>query len=568
MKKLITVMTAALVLSAQTANAENIVSGLDVISTPSEWGSNVFGEWSFWSVPEFYSTTSPVDTLPDVSERIYLDLSDVGEFGDAAKISPAGDYTHTGVLKVGASDRIFDDLYGHGIVMSCKTGWQNNDMNYTSDMITYPFSKDGMTRFRAGNTLGNQKDVAVMFTVPETGSYNIYLDTKNNGQTGSNGLRGYGNSNYARVSIIPPGEVSETPENSTDFAIPNANTDTGAEFDSTSELEAGTKIFVRMHNGHQWNFDDLFAKLLITKLDAEGNAEKVYDLNKAGYSGTGDVQFLKAANGEKDASKYVPMFAAKSQNVTASPSFTDGYAAPVATNVKWANSKVSMNGTPNVGWNKADGVFTITSGTEDFLVSWTAPESGKYKVYTTVAYKANTMARNEVTVSVLKKGMTDDSDIRNTIKLLPGNTSGKSDGFAADLEAGDRIIYRAVKGSADYTITLKPDIEKIDKDFYVEFDTENDLADCLGTTVNATASIANLTNTQKTIQIFACQYSSDGKLLKVTKAEPVSPSGWETGSAGLELELMTEAAGGTLEFYAWSDFDTAEVLTDYITINL
>ena len=52
MKKLITVMTAALVLSAQTVNAQNVVTDLDVKSNPAEWGTNVFGDWSFWSVPE------------------------------------------------------------------------------------------------------------------------------------------------------------------------------------------------------------------------------------------------------------------------------------------------------------------------------------------------------------------------------------------------------------------------------------------------------------------------------------------------------------------------------------
>jgi len=566
LKKFLPILTAAVVLSAVAANAESVVSDMEIKSTPSEWGTNVFGEWSFWSVAEYYNTDMPVETLPDVSQRKYINIDEVGTYGDAGMISPAGDYTHKGVVKLGDVNRIFDDLYGHGIVMSCKTEWHNDSMDWTSDMITYPYAKDGMVRFRAGNTAGNDKDVAVMFTVPEDGSYNIYLDVVNKGQTGSNGYRGFGNSDFGRLSVITSGETSETSQNSTDFAIPNANADVGAEFDSVSELTAGTRIFLRIHNGHQWDFDDFYAKFIITKYDKNGNAEKVYDLNRAGYSSLGNVQFLRAKSGETDASKYMPMFAAKPQNVTSVPAFADGYAAPVAANVKWANSKVSMNGTPNVGWNKADGVLTVTSGTEDFLMSWTAPESGKYKIYTTAAYKANTMARNEVWVSVLKKGQTEDADVKNTIKLLPGQTSGKSDGFAVDLEAGDKIIYRVVKGSADYTITLKPDIEKVEKDFYV--DVENNLSECLGTTVDIEANIVNLTNSQKEIQIFACQYSQDGKLLKMTKAKPLNTGAWETGIATLPVELSEEASGGTLEFYAWSDFETAEVLTDYIIINL
>ena len=113
------VMSSFAVVSQAEEKKEYKLAETAVVSTPSEWGSNVFGEWSFWSVPEFYNRSAVVATLPDENERIYLDLSDVGEYGDAAKISPAGDYTHIGVLNL----KTFDVLYGHGIVMR-QTEWR------------------------------------------------------------------------------------------------------------------------------------------------------------------------------------------------------------------------------------------------------------------------------------------------------------------------------------------------------------------------------------------------------------------------------------------------------------
>ena len=97
----------------------------------------------------------------------------------------------------------------------------------------------------------------------------------------------------------------------------------------------------------------------------------------------------------------------------------------------------------------------------------------------------------------------------------------------------------------------------------------DDVKNHLGETVTADLTVYNLTASTKTIQVFACQYDENGKLLAVTPATPVSCDAWSPAEIlDFELTLSQEAVGGTVEFYAWSDFETADVMTDCIIIGL
>jgi len=440
-------LTFAPIITKYADKSNNLSENATVTQTPSEWGTNVFGEWSFWSIAEYYNAETVVKTLPDVSERTYANLDDVRTRDDREYISPAGDFTHKGMQKANGS---FIEYYKSGIVMSAKNDFVNDSLHYNSDMITYPNSADEMTRFRAGNNLGNDKDVAVMFTIPETGSYNIYLDATNKGQLGDNGLRGYGDSNFGRLSIVAAGESSETSANSIDFAIPGKNADTGAEYNNTAILTQGTRVFLRMHNGNHWDMKDLHAKFIITKYDANGNKEKVYDLNKVGYSSVDKISFSRADKSVTDTSTYLPMFAANPANVTTAPGYTGGYVAPVATDVKWASSKVNMTGTPSVGWNTSDLYFTVTTGAQDMIIEWTPESAGVYNTEVSAYTEDGTPAT--VSVTKLAKGVTTDTDNKFTLSAGAGETSNS---FEEILKADDKILVRVSSETTGKKVYVK-----------------------------------------------------------------------------------------------------------------
>lgn len=397
-----------------------------------------FGPWSFYVEAPFYQAANWEDRTKDefrTEEELTTYVAFNAGVADARIVYPGTD--------------LGTNIYNNkaGIVIKSDDSGSSNDNNWHSTLELYPAYNTSTVRFIPSprNSGCAYSGIAVKFTVPVDGIYDVLTTVKNYGWLGGNGLKGYGDQNLARVSVLTGDTKVQTEDNTATFGVgrpdwPEPSYQSGKQF-----LNAGDSVWLEVYTGDNGNFDDFFASQIIKRYDDQDNLLETYDLGKSTFTRQQKWNLFHANKSATNSSDFIYMPAATSGMLIDNLGF-ENYAGVVTSYWGKPEGRVNMSAeAPNFGWDYADDYMTINTQDQDMLISYDIDKDGTYNL-TEKAMLEGTTSSN---VSV---GIYNGEELLDSFTI---GTTASENTCVASLSAGDRVYFRITKDTDDVVDTIK-----------------------------------------------------------------------------------------------------------------
>lgn len=399
-------------------------------------------------------------------------------------------------------------------------------------------------------------DVAVSFTAPDDGYYDIYNCFENRGM----GIQDSGNCMH-RITVLQNGEIKETAQNTTDTVfgeIRGGIKSEPVEFTKTVYLSRGDMVFIRVSAYDDGYNDKVFGKVIITQKDELGDSIAVYDLSDVGMSYTGDFNFYNAAPSETNIQNYKKLYL-----------HSDG---PIAAHTGISPYVVGdindLYLSPAMRWDgKENELVTIKNGSDDGIISWTAPENGRYKVTVGSQRTDYELAYGgDIKVSVVPSGS--DIDNSNWFTVSASATTMNTGNSETWLNKGDTVFFRAHSDVNNARLRLENSItiENTSNTLTVRyFNGSTELTDISQFTSGSdlTAKIDIVNKTKLPINAYALIgiYNSEGELIKYSASSKFTVFANKTKSSSVNFTMPEHTGDVTIKAFLWNDLTTLTPVT-------
>lgn len=399
-------------------------------------------------------------------------------------------------------------------------------------------------------------DVAVSFTAPDDGIYDVYNFFENRGA----GLSASGKCMH-RITVLKDGENSENAENTTDTMFGEfigGVKGEPLELTKSFRLKRGDTVIVRISAYNDGYNDKVFGKLVVTQKDEVGDPVRVYDLSDVGMSDTADFKYYYAACDEFDTQNYRRLH----------PTSDGPLAAHTGRSPYTVGEAHDQHLSPAMRWDgKENNLVTMKNGDMDCIISWTAPENGRYKV--TVGSERldyENAYGGAVRVSVVKKGNTLDDTA--WFSLQADDTVQVSDSREEWLSKGDTIFFRAHSDVNNARLRLLSSI-KIENTSNLltarYFIGEEQLTD-IGmftseSTVTALVDVKNTTRLPISAYAIIGVYDSAGNLLTYGESSKFTVFANRTKQVEINFNVPEHNGDITVKAFLWNDLSTITPVT-------
>lgn len=399
-------------------------------------------------------------------------------------------------------------------------------------------------------------DVAVSFTAPDDGYYDIYNCFENRGAGVANGGKC-----MHRITVLQNGEITETAQNTTDTLfgeVVNGIKGEPVEFTKSVKLKRGDMIFIRVSAYNDGYNDKVFGKVRITQKDELGDLVEVYDLSDVGMSDTGDFKFYYAEPDETDTKSYRRLY----------PTSDGALAAHTGRTPYTVGTPEDQYLSPAIRWDgKENALVTIKNGEQDSIISWTAPENGRYKV--TLGAQRLDYDRaygGDILVSIVKNGLTVNDT--NWFTLSIDDTMQKTDNREEWLNKGDTIYFRA-HSDADNTklrvqssITIENTSNLLTARYFIDDVQLTDVSQFDSKSV-VTAKIDVKNTTKLPINAYAIigVYDATGELIACEASEKLTVFANRTKAATVNFTVPEHTGDITVKAFLWNDLSTMMPVT-------
>jgi len=407
-------------------------------------------------------------------------------------------------------------------------------------------------------------DVAVSFTAPDDGNYDIYSYFENRGMRG---ITVNGECMH-RISILQNGAIKETSQNTTDTlfgAFKNGVAPEPLEQTKSVYLKRGDMVFVRISAYNDGYNDQVYGKVIITQKDEVGEALAIYDLSDVGMSDTGDFKFYYANPDVTDTKSYTRL------HMT-----SDGPLAAHTGRPPWTEGEMDdLYLSPAIRWDaKESERVTMKNDSRDCIISWTAPENGRYKVSVDAQRSDNALAQGgEIAVSVVENGTNENSTKWFSVAATattPTENSGET-----WLNQGDTIFFRAHSDAVNARLRLESGITIENTSnlltaryFIGDTQIENINGFTAGSQVTAKIDVKNTTKLPINAYAIVGIYDAQGRLLDYGKSSKFTVLSYRTKSTTAKFTVPQHSGNVTVKAFLWNDLNTlkpvtlAEVLAD------
>ncbi len=399
-------------------------------------------------------------------------------------------------------------------------------------------------------------DVAVSFTAPDDGYYDIYNCFENRGS----GAASSGKCMH-RITVLQNNEIAENAQNTTDTLFgefKNGIAGEPVEFTKSLQLRRGDMIFIRVSAYNDGYNDKVFGKVIITQKDELGEPVDVYDLSDVGMSDTADFKFYYADQEETDTQSYRRLY----------PTSDGALAAHTGRSPYTVGTPEDQYLSPAIRWDgKENELVTLKNGEQDSIISWTAPENGRYKV-TLGAERLNYEKAygGDILVSIVKNGTNEDTE--NWFTLSVDDITQKTDNREAWLNKGDTVFFRA-HSDVDNSrlriqtgITIENTSNLLTARYFVGQMQLTDISQFTSkSAVTANIDVKNTTKLPINAYAIIGVYDATGKLITYSASEKLTVLVNRTKSTTVDFTVPEHNGDITVKAFLWNDLSTMVPVT-------
>lgn len=399
-------------------------------------------------------------------------------------------------------------------------------------------------------------DVAISFTAPDDGYYDIYncFENRGTGPTSSGKC-------MHRITVLQNGEITENAQNTTDTLFGEFSGGAMSEpleFTKSVQLKRGDMVFIRVSAYNDGYNDKVFGRVIITQKDELGEPVRVYDLSDVGMSDTADFKFYYAEPEETDTQSYRRLH----------PTSDGALAAHTGRTPYTVGTPDDQYLSPAIRWDgKENELVTIKNGEQDSIISWTAPENGRYKV-TLGAERLNYERAygGDIRVSIVKNGS--NIDDTNWFTLSIDDITQQTDGYETWLNKGDTIYFRAhsdvdnAKLRLQSSITIENTSNLLTARYFIG-DTElTDVSQFIkDSAVTAKIDVKNTTKLPINAYAIIGVYDATGSLITYAASNKFTVLANRTKETTVDFTVPEHTGDITVKAFLWNDLETMQPVT-------